>query len=131
MTTFQTLRGESFKVLVYIATPTNSLWLGEASETEIASQIIDCKGPSGHNVEYVLRLANFMRDHFPNEMDQHLYTLEEELLRKIKCNNLCLSTLMGDGNGCVNFVRYRSGEPNQYAARISSSRSSIDFQNCM
>lgn len=128
------MQGDPFEVLVYIATPKNPLWLGEAQETDIANQIIECSGPSGHNVEYVLRLANFMRQHFPTVTDYHLYILEQEVLRSIKCKNLSLTTLMGDGKGCVTFIK----EPNrnetlQYTARIGkdSPRSSIDLQNCM
>lgn len=129
---FYPLQGEPFNVLVYIATPKNPLWLGEAQETDIASQIVDCSGPSGHNVEYVLRLANFMRDYFPSETDHHLYRLEEEIIRKIKCKNLCVTTLMGDGKGCVSFIKSCGNrDQNQYTARISSPRSSIDLQNCM
>lgn len=135
MMNFHPKQGEPFNVLVYIATPKNPFWLGEAQETEIANQIVDCSGPSGHNVEYVLRLANFMRDHFPSETDHHLYSLEEEVMRKIKCKNLSLASLMGDGKGCVSFVKSdgvtRDGEQYQYTARISSPRSSIDLQNCM
>lgn len=130
ITKFNPVQGEPFDVLVYIATPKNPLWLGEAQETEIANQIIKCSGPSGHNVEYVLRLANFMRHHFPTESDHHLYSLEDAVMQEIKCNNLCLTSLMGDGKGCVTFVKEQHL---QYTARISknSPRSSIDLQNCM
>lgn len=44
-----------FPVVIYIATSKNAHWLGEESLQTIARQIIDCSGPSGHNVEYLLR----------------------------------------------------------------------------
>lgn len=76
-----------------------------------------------------------MRDHFPSETDHHLYSLEEEVIREIKCKNLCLTTLMGDGKDVVHFVKSISydgkQQTQQYAARISSSRSSLDTQNCI
>lgn len=116
-----------------MATPRNPHWLGEARLSDIAEQIADCSGPSGHNVEYVVRLANFMRDHFPGEADHHLYGLEEEVMKRIEGRKLCLGSMMGDGKGCVRFVRTardrreespaQEGEPERenlkYAARIA------------
>jgi len=84
-----------FPAAVYIATPSNNLWLGDAPPTEIASQIMECSGPSGHNVEYLLRLASFMHEHVPEAVDEHLFTLEILVRKRIKEQNLCLKTLMG------------------------------------
>ena len=42
--------------LVYLATPSNSEWLGEAPPAAIAAQIKAARGPSGPNLEYLLRL---------------------------------------------------------------------------
>jgi cation transport protein ChaC len=44
------------EALVYIATPSNPGWLGEAPLDQIAAQIRTSVGPSGHNLEYLLRL---------------------------------------------------------------------------
>lgn len=44
-------------VVAYFAPPHNPEYLGEASLNEIAAQVRRSSGPSGHNVEYVLRLA--------------------------------------------------------------------------
>jgi glutathione-specific gamma-glutamylcyclotransferase len=49
------------EALVYVATPTNPAFLGEASIDEIAAQVRDARGPSGSNVEYVLELARALR----------------------------------------------------------------------
>ncbi|CAH1133392.1 unnamed protein product [Ceutorhynchus assimilis] len=105
---FFPLEGESFKVLVYVATPLNPHWLGDADIDEIADQIINCKGESGHNVEYLVRLANFMRHHFPDKCDNHLYSLEEKVLDIVRTKEMCLKTLMGTGEGCISFVRRSS-----------------------
>jgi cation transport protein ChaC len=81
--------------MAYVATPSNKLWLGEAPLTEIARQIVECSGPSGHNAEYLLRLANFMHECVPEAVDEHLFTLEFLVKSRIKEQNLCLKTLMG------------------------------------
>ncbi|RZF32461.1 hypothetical protein LSTR_LSTR014339 [Laodelphax striatellus] len=86
----------SFPVLIYVATPDNHLWLGDASIADIANQIVDCRGASGHNVEYLLKLARFMREHIPEADDKHLFTLEFLILSKIKEQNLSLNYLMGE-----------------------------------
>ncbi len=49
--------GSTVDALVYIATPGNAAWLGPASDADIARQVRLSAGPSGSNLEYVLRLA--------------------------------------------------------------------------
>jgi len=49
--------GGRFEVLTYFAGPTNPNYLGDAPLSNIAAQVLASEGPSGHNVEYVLRLA--------------------------------------------------------------------------
>ncbi len=44
------------EALTYIAAPSNSAWLGDASDEDIAEQIRHSIGPSGTNIEYVLSL---------------------------------------------------------------------------
>lgn len=85
----------SFPVIIYIATKENQHWLGEAPLRAIAKQITECSGPSGHNVEYLLRLAEFMHDYMPEAQDEHLFTLEILVRATIKEQNMCLKTLMG------------------------------------
>lgn len=46
---------KSFPAIIYIATNKNQHWLGDAPLHSIADQICQCSGPSGHNVEYLLR----------------------------------------------------------------------------
>ncbi|XP_063849765.1 putative glutathione-specific gamma-glutamylcyclotransferase 2 isoform X1 [Scylla paramamosain] len=88
---------QPFPVLLFIATPSSRDWAGQAPLHEIATQVVRCSGPSGHNVEYVLRLAEFMRVNVPEGYDEHLATLESLIRQRVKQHNLCLKTLMGDG----------------------------------
>uniref|UniRef100_A0A452H833 Gamma-glutamylcyclotransferase n=1 Tax=Gopherus agassizii TaxID=38772 RepID=A0A452H833_9SAUR len=57
----------------------NPTYLGPASEEDIAAQIIVSSGRSGHNIEYLLRLADFMRYFCPQVEDEHLFSIEEAL----------------------------------------------------
>lgn len=85
-----------FPVILYLATPSNRHWLGDSSLSDIANQICESTGNSGHNVEYVLRLADFVRENIPEAEDDHLFTLEYLVRSQIKEKNLCLKTLMGE-----------------------------------
>lgn len=70
----------SLLALVYIATSSNPIYLGPASDKEIASQIAMCSGSTGHNIEYLVRLADFMRISCPEVEDDHLFSIEAALL---------------------------------------------------
>lgn len=95
-TSDQTDSIQPFPALLYIAVPGNQHWLGDAPLPEIASQIVSSKGPSGHNVEYLLRLASFMREYIPECDDSHLFTLEMLVRNRIKEFNLSMKQLMGE-----------------------------------
>ncbi|XP_055380942.1 putative glutathione-specific gamma-glutamylcyclotransferase 2 [Condylostylus longicornis] len=88
-------RGEAFPVLVYIATDQNSLWVGDLPIQSIAEQISESSGASGHNVEYVIRLADFMREEIPNETDDHLFDLEHRIIQILIKRNTPIHSLMG------------------------------------
>ena len=68
-------------MLVYAATPKNPLYLGPANLQHIAVQIASARGQAGFNVEYLVRLADFMRKEVPDFDDEHLFELEK-LVRK-------------------------------------------------
>ena len=53
---------ESVSALTYIAPPGNPNYLGPAPNVEIARQVRGSHGPSGSNLEYVVRLADFLRE---------------------------------------------------------------------
>lgn len=69
---------EVAKGLVYHATPDNPNWLGPAEPEAIARQVLAAHGPSGANVEYVLRLAEALRDLGAD--DQHVFEIERLVL---------------------------------------------------
>lgn len=80
---------EPLLALVYIATSDNPMYLGPASDTDIANQITTCRGSSGHNIEYLVRLAEFMRICCPEVEDEHLFSIEAAVLGIIKlCDQL-------------------------------------------
>lgn len=69
--------------LVYIATPDNEAWLGEASIKDIARHIQGSTGPSGPNRDYALSLAAALRDLGAD--DRHVLAVAD-----------CLKTLIAD-----------------------------------
>lgn len=72
---------DPFETKLYIATPQNEFYLGPAPLTEIANQILHSKGPSGTNYDYLLNLAQGLRDICSDVKDDHIFQLEV-LVRK-------------------------------------------------
>jgi cation transport protein ChaC len=68
--------------LVYIATPDNEAFLGDADDGIIAEQILKARGESGENREYLLRLADALR--LLEVEDLHVFNLEIHLKRLIE-----------------------------------------------
>ncbi|MFV0477522.1 MAG: gamma-glutamylcyclotransferase [Parahaliea sp.] len=62
----------------YIAAPDNEAFLGEAPVEDIARHISRAHGPSGSNRDYVLHLAQALRELEDN--DEHVMALEALLL---------------------------------------------------
>jgi len=83
-------------VLLYVATSSNQHWLGHASADSIAEQVLYCRGDKGHNVEYVLKLAEWIRAQLPEVVDDHLFSIEKCVREKIDQRGLCLTSLMGN-----------------------------------
>ena len=50
------------EVTLWIATPENPQWLGDAPPARIADEVRAARGPSGDNREYVLRLDAALRE---------------------------------------------------------------------
>lgn len=70
---------------VYVATPDNGQWLGEAPVDELAAQVATCTGPAGHNAEYVILLARWERRHAPDHrVDPELTRLEQLVLERLE-----------------------------------------------
>lgn len=59
------------------------MYLGPTTSENVASEIVGTRGKSGHNVEYVVRLADFMRDRAPHGKDEHLFEVESLVRRKL------------------------------------------------
>ncbi|CAH2095153.1 unnamed protein product [Euphydryas editha] len=111
---------ENRKALLYIAVPENKHWLGAAPLSDIAKQILECQGSAGPNVEYLLRLADFMRDEVPEALDEHLFSLER-LVKKFAADmRICLRTLMGENEKVEeNKLEPQAVPPSfQFASRI-------------
>lgn len=68
--------------LVYMASADNEAYLGPASEADIATHIARSEGPSGPNSEYLLKLAEALRE--LDEHDDHVFAIERELLKQLK-----------------------------------------------
>lgn len=64
--------------VVYLAGADNEAYLGPATDAEIAAHIAKSSGPSGPNSEYVLKLAQALRD--MKEHDEHVFAIEQQLL---------------------------------------------------
>ncbi|XP_070503275.1 glutathione-specific gamma-glutamylcyclotransferase 1 [Chironomus tepperi] len=91
------ITGEAFLVVLYIATanPFNNYWLGDDNSDVIAQQIVNASGNSGHNIEYLLRLAMFMREEIPHAEDEHLFTLEKLVREEMIRRKICIISVMG------------------------------------
>lgn len=63
--------------LVYIATSDNDAWLGDSSIEDIARHVQGASGPSGPNRDYVLNLADALRD--LNALDPHVFAIADRL----------------------------------------------------
>src|SRR5690606_27605596 len=63
--------------LTYVAGPDNPNWLGPAPLPAIARQIARSRGPSGTNREYLLRLAEALRELAVDA--PHVFALEREI----------------------------------------------------
>ena len=69
--------GSGAEGLVYIATQDNAAFLGQAPEREIAIQIAASVGPSGRNSDYLIELAQALRN--LGKTDPHVFAIEQHL----------------------------------------------------
>jgi cation transport regulator ChaC len=89
-TTFYSETGSQSKVLVFTATEDNDLYVGPISDDvnedveTIAEEVVGASGFAGTNAEYVIQLASFIHNNFPQENDEHLFLLEKRVREKMK-----------------------------------------------
>ncbi|XP_022083275.1 putative glutathione-specific gamma-glutamylcyclotransferase 2 [Acanthaster planci] len=87
-TTFHPRKGSEHEVVVFTATPGCLNYMGPAPMATIASEILCSRGLSGHNLEYLFRLAETVRRLIPEDEDEHLFELEaatKKMLRRLSC----------------------------------------------
>ena len=98
-------QSSSFKVLVYIALPTNRFFLGPAPTMTIACDISLASGECGTNVEYLAKLIAFMRYNWPEVWDDHLYELETMvkniLSKRFPCKLKYFDNALNDEAKCL------------------------------
>lgn len=66
--------GRTVEALTYVAGPGNPNYLGAGAPTAVARQILRAVGPSGHNLDYLQRLARVLRE--LGIADEHVFGLE-------------------------------------------------------
>jgi cation transport protein ChaC len=76
-------RGGTVRALVYLAKATNPSWLGHAPPDAIAEHVLRAVGPSGHNRDYVLGLAEALRalGLAEGEEEEEVFHVERHLRR--------------------------------------------------
>ncbi|WP_257385328.1 gamma-glutamylcyclotransferase [Tahibacter caeni] len=71
--------GSEVRGVVYVAAPGNEAYLGPADEEAIARHIAGARGPSGANRDYLLALAEALRE--LGSDDAHVFGIEDVLRR--------------------------------------------------
>ena len=71
------------QVLTYTVTPDNDMYLGPAGFTDMARQIATASGSAGSNVEYVTKMAEFVRSYIPEDNDSYLFELDRMVREQV------------------------------------------------
>ncbi|XP_046359164.1 putative glutathione-specific gamma-glutamylcyclotransferase 2 [Haliotis cracherodii] len=75
---------EPFSVLVFTVTEDNQYYLGETDIPSMAKQIVTARGAAGTNVEYVTKIADYVRHYVPEDKDDHLFTLDLTIRKLVR-----------------------------------------------
>ena len=62
--------------VIYQATPECKGYLGDGTAVDLANDIATSIGTVGHNIEYLFRLSDFMREYLPEVVEDHLFKLD-------------------------------------------------------
>jgi len=54
----------------------------------VLCQVVKCSGVSGSNAEYVIRLADFIRQHIPHDDDNELFQLDAKVRRLLTSSDI-------------------------------------------
>ncbi|XP_045175641.2 putative glutathione-specific gamma-glutamylcyclotransferase 2 [Mercenaria mercenaria] len=81
-------------VIVFMATSQNSYFLGKANTDTMAMQIVNAVGPCGTNIEYVTKMADYIKEHIPEDKDTHLFKLDKRV-REMSDQKHCLNKSIG------------------------------------
>lgn len=96
----------TFTVLAYIATEVNPNYLGPAPVEDLAKQVVGSRGPSGCNAEYILNLAQAMRQIAPGVKDDHLFSLEGKVREQLEVKlRVKVESVMGRGGEDIDAVK--------------------------
>eukprot|EP01132_Coremiostelium_polycephalum_P004607 gene4607-5755_t len=79
------------KAMVYLATSDNTDFLGEDSIENIALQIFKSIGPSGRNIDYLLKLAKSLHD--MGVIDEHVFAIEKIVLQLMEKHKIHLEPI--------------------------------------
>lgn len=71
------------QVLLYTATSDNDLYLGPDDIASMARQIVSASGTAGSNVEYVTKIADYVRKYIPEDLDSHLFVLDAKVREEV------------------------------------------------
>ncbi|ANB15539.1 Gcg1p [Sugiyamaella lignohabitans] len=71
--------GETVNCNVYIGTPENEAFVGPQDPQQLAQHIVDSRGPSGENREYLFELAKALKVVAPESFDHHIEDLVDRV----------------------------------------------------
>ncbi|KYQ90838.1 PUA domain-containing protein [Tieghemostelium lacteum] len=111
--------------IVYLATTENSEYLGEDSIENIAMQIFKSVGPSGRNIDYLLKLANSL--HEINVVDDHVFSIEKEVLALMEKYQITDGFIHNSTSVATSIIRSGSPDGKRTVTATSSATSTTTF----
>jgi len=90
---YQTTSDSTIHALVFTVTHDNDLYLGPSDITTLAREIAGASGFAGTNVEYVTKMADFIREFIPEEEDSHLFELDRQVKFEVSKRQASIASL--------------------------------------